>query len=251
VKGRLAILLAAVPLAALAGCGDGDSSDANDVASKPANEIVADSAAALSKVRSFHAEGNQGGTQVVADLELPQTLRILLRDKATSASIIAVEGSVYIKADEAYWKQQGVGRAAPKLAGKWLKSPTTTAELRDLTKGLDPETLSRCLTKEHGTLAKGGEETVDGQKAVVVVDKGDKPGTAPGKLYVAATGDPLPLRTLATGNERPGGKKDPSCDSDGSRTKKGDETKFSRYNESFDIAAPPGAVAIGGSGTRS
>jgi hypothetical protein len=251
VRSRPAILLAFAALAALAGCGGDDSSDSNDVASKSANQIVADSAAALSKVKSFHAEGTQGSTKVVADIELPEKLRIQIREKDSSASIIAVEGSVYVKANEAYWNDQGVGNAAPKLAGKWLKSPTTAAEFRDLTKGLDLETLSRCLSKDHGTLAKGGEETVDGKKAVVVLDKGDQPGTAPAKLYVAASGEPLPLRTLATGNERPGGKKDPSCNPDGSRAEKGDEKTFSRYNEPLDITAPAGAIDIGGAGNSS
>ena len=119
-----------------------------------------------------------------------------------------------------------------------------------MTRGLDPETLSRCLLRDHGTIAKGGTETVDGKQAVVLIDKGDRPGTAPGKLYVAAEDEPLPLRTIATGNQRPGGKKDPQCGGD-TPTRTGDEAKFSRYNESLDITAPPGAVDVGAGGTAS
>jgi hypothetical protein len=86
----------------------------------------------------------------------------------------------------------------------------------------------------------------------VILDKGDRPGTSPGRLYIAATGEPLPLRTIATGPERPGGKKDPRCDSD-TPTRAGDEVLFSRYDEPLDITAPPDALDLGkvGGGTPS
>lgn len=236
---------------AVAGCGGDDSSGSNGVESKPADQIVADAAEALSKVKSFHAEGSEGNSKLAVDIEVPDKVRIAIQAGATSATIIGVDGSAYIRANEAYWKDQNVGRAAPQLADKWLKSPSTTAELKDLTKGLDPETLSRCLTKDHGTIAKGEQEQVDGEDAIVVLDKGDRPGTSPGKLYVATTGEPLPLRTIATGDERPGGKADPLCDSDNSKTKKGDTATFSRYNESLGIKAPAGAIDLAGAGTQS
>jgi hypothetical protein len=240
-----------LPLVA-AGCGGDDSADSNGVEAKPARQILADSAAALSRVKSFRAEAVQGrSTRVVADIGLPDKLRIAVREGSATASIIAVDGSVYIRANEAYWRQQQVGRAAPQLAGRWLKSPTSTSDVRDLTKGLDPRTLSRCLTREHGTIAKGGTETVDGEPAVVLIDRGGRPGTNPGKLWVATTGDPLPLRTIATGNERPGGRQDPECNESGRRTRRGDEVRLSRYNESIDVTAPPGAVDLSGAGTAS
>ena len=222
--------------------------------SKPAAQILADSAAALRKVKSFHVEATQRNgnkvSKVSADLELPTKLRLAIQEAPKSASIIGVDGSVYIKANEAYWKEQQGGEAAAQLADKWLKSPSSTTALEDLTKGIDPQTLSDCLAKDHGTIEKGGTETVDGQEAVVLIDKGDRPGTTPGKLYVAATGEPLPLRTIATGNQRPGGSPDPRCDEDNRRARKGDEAKFGRYDESLDIKAPPGAVEIG-TGTSS
>jgi hypothetical protein len=90
---------------------------------------------------------------------------------------------------------------------------------------------------------------VNGQRAVVIIDKGDRPGSAPGKLYVAATGDPLPLRMLSTGRDRPGGHKDQECGDD-TPTRAGEEVIFSHYNEPLHLSAPPAAVAFGG-GTAS
>ncbi len=78
----------------------------------------------------------------------------------------------------------------------------------------------------------------------MILDKGDRPGTSPGRLYVAATGEPLPLRTIATGPERPGGKQDPLCDSD-TPTRAGVEVLFNRYNEPWTSTAPPDAIDLG------
>jgi hypothetical protein len=249
VNARIALASVLLSLLAVTGCGD-ESSDSGGLESKSASQILADSAAALKEVKSYRVQVTQRSSKATADVELPTKLRLALREGPTSASIIAVAGQVYIKGNEAYWKDQQGEQAAGRLAGKWLKAPSTSADLKDVTNGLDPETLSRCLVKDHGTIAKGGTETVEGKQAVVLIDKGDRPGAAPGKLYVAAEGDPLPLRTIATGNQRPGGKQDPKCDGD-TPTRAGDEAKFSRYNEPLDITAPPGAVDVGGSGTAS
>jgi hypothetical protein len=261
VRARRAALLMLVPLATVVGCGSDSkdsgsqasgSQDANGIASKPPRAILADAAAALRRAESFHLEGTQGAgkkaTEVKADIGLPSKLRLTIGQGDASASIIIVGGSLYIKANAAFWNQQGVGQAAQQLAGRWLKTPAGSGELQSLTKDLDTKTLAGCLVKGHGTLEHGGKATVDGQEAVVIVDKGDRPGTNPGKLFVAATGEPLPLRTLATGPERPGGKQDPKCD-DGTPTTAGDEATFSDYDEPLDLSAPSGAVEIGGGTT--
>lgn len=234
---------------AASGCGDSDGSggksEANGLESKPPQEVLAQTAAALRRVQSFHLEGTQGRTtRVEADVGVPAKLRLDLRQRDASARILLVEGAFYVRGNAAFWKQAEAGEAARELGGRWLKMPSSRNEFAELTRQLDPATLSRCLLESHGTLARGGTTTVNGRRAVVIVDKGDRPGTAPGKLYVAATGEPLPLRTLATGRERPGGKKDPLCDSD-TPTRPGDEATFSNYDEPIDLTAPPDALDLG------
>ena len=248
---RLAAASVLIPLVLVAGCGSDsdDSPESNGVESKPPREILADAAAALRRVESFHLEGSQGAarqaTRVKADVGLPTKLRLAIGQGDATASIIVVDGSLYIRANAAFWEDQGAGQAGQQLAGRWLKTPAGSGGLESLTEELDPKTLSSCLVKSHGTLENGGTATVDGQRAVVIVDKGDRPGTAPGKLFVAATGEPLPLRTIATGTERPGGTKDPECD-DGTRTRAGDEATFSKYDEPLDLSPPAGAVELDG-----
>jgi hypothetical protein len=254
-------VLALISLAA-AGCGDdsnngssgaggANGANASGVESKSPQQILEDTAAALQDVKTFHVEGEEGAgkkaTSVKGDIGLPKQLRIEFTRRGATATMIVVNGSLYVKANAAFWREEQGGKAAKEIADRWIKAPASTGDLRSLTKQLDPATLSRCLLKDHGTLAHGGKATVDGRQAVVIVDKGDRPGTAPGKLFVAATGEPLPLRTLATGNERPGGAKDPLCDSeDDSPTHVGDTATFSRYDEPLNISAPPAAIDVAG-----
>jgi hypothetical protein len=54
------------------------------------------------------------------------------------------------------------------------------------------------------------------------------------------------LRTLTTGKERPGGIKDPECDSDSSPAQPGDQATFSNYNEPLNISAPRSALDLTG-----
>ena len=83
--------------------------------------------------------------------------------------------------------------------------------------------------------------------SVVLVDKGNVPGTTPGKLYVATTGDPLPLRAIQTGPQAPGGTPDPRCHEtkdDVNSTTRFSDLRLSNYDAKVQIEAPPGAVDL-------
>lgn len=257
-RGRRTALALLLPLLVAGGCGgdDGSSGDngANGVESKPPEQVLADAAAALREVKSFHAVAKEGkggkGRRLQADVAVPGKLRVEFEQAGASASMIVIDDSNYVNANAAFWKQQAdAGDQAAQLAGRWFKAPSSVGS--DLTKEFDPARLSRCLVKGHGTLSRGGTATVGGRPAVVIVDRGDRPGTNPGRLYVAATGDPLPLRMIATGRERPGGSKDPECDADDSPATPGDEVVLSGYDEPVDIEEPAAAVDLSGGGTAS
>ena len=245
--------IAALALASLAigaGCGGDSADESNGVESKPAAEILAESARALGRVKTFHIDATEASSaRIKADIGLPKELSLSLKDKASSASMIVANGSFYMKGNPAWWREVDAGPDSEEIAGRWFKVPLALAE--ELTQYLNPKTLGRCLVKDHGTLAKGGTATIFGQRAVVLIDKGDKPGTAPGKLYVAATGEPLPLRLVTTGKQRPGGPKRPECGDTGTPAEPGDVATFSGYNEPLDISAPPGALDLGTAGSPS
>jgi hypothetical protein len=269
---RLALFgVVLVSLLGPVGCGDDDSSSdssdkpstaqsskerpseegkSNGVVAKSAEQILDESAAALEKASSFHMEGtlrlDGERTAVEADYERPSNFRLTFGQGGLKASIIGIDDAVFINANRAFWKQQAAGEAADALAGRWFRAPTSAKDFRSLTEDIDPKTLSYCLATDHGTLERGGSAQVDGRPAVVLIDKGDRPGTAPGKVYVAATDEPLPLRMLLTGSTRPGGKPDPRCSDDDKDDagRKGDQLTFSRYDEELGIKAPPGAVDL-------
>jgi hypothetical protein len=242
---RRVAVLALVPLTVGLGCGSDSNDGSNGVKSKPPEEILAATAHALSRAKSFHVESTERGSSapsVTADVGLPKQLRLVLKDRDASGSIVVADGAFYMKGNAAYWKHLDAARDADVLAGRWFKVPLSLA--KDLTTALDRRTLSRCLVTEHGTLARGGTATVDGKRAVVIVDKGDRPGTTPGKLYVAASGEPFPVRILVTGKQRPGGHEDPEC-GDEAPMRAGDEVVFTHYNKPLDVSAPPAAVDLG------
>ena len=179
-----------------------DSSKSDGLASKSPEQIVEQSASVLEDARSFHLEGtvrvDGKRTAVKADYEQPRKLRMSFGQGAVDASIITTGSKLYIKANEAFWKQQQVGKAASSLAGRWFRSPASGKEISDLTNDVDPKVLGACLRSDHGSLEHGGTATVDGQKTVVIIDKGDKPGTAP----ASCSSPPAASPTRCAGGDR-------------------------------------------------
>jgi hypothetical protein len=233
-----------VSVATAAGCGSDSSDSSNGVESKPPEQILEAMAKSLKSVKTFHFESrDRSQGRATADVGLPHELRLELRERTVSASLLVVRGSFFMKGNAAWWKDNDLGRKAEAVAGRWLKVPFSFA--KDLTRLVNAKTFSHCLLEEHGTIARGGTAMVGGKRAMILIDKGDRPGSAPGKLYIAATGKPLPLRLIATGRERTGGRKDPQCGDD-TPTRAGDEVIFSRYDEPLDLSPPPAAITFNG-----
>jgi hypothetical protein len=232
-----------VLFAILSGCGSDSTTDSNGLESKSPDEILAASAKALRHVKSFHFEStDRTFGRVKADVGLPKQLRVVLKDKGSSVSLLVADGSFYLKGNAAYWRDNDAARQARVLADQWLKVPRTSLE--DLTTVLAPKTLSRCLLIEHGTLERRGTTTVKGQRVVVLYDRGDRPGSTPSKLYVSATGQPVPLRLLTTGKQRPNNHKYPECGDD-TPSDPGEDTILSKYNQPIHVFAPPDAIDLG------
>jgi hypothetical protein len=252
-SGGLAGLIAIAAALSVAGCG-GSGPSGHGEASKPPQQIVMDAASNLLKVRSFQLtgtavlSGEHGSVSV--DYQRPAALRFeITTPHGGTATAIIVGDVAYLNADKTFYVQQGAsGSAAALLAGRWLKLPSTIPGLGSLTSQFQPATLSHCLTVGHGTLSHGGTANVGARAAVVVVDAGEKPGTTPGKLYVAAQGPPLPLRIESTGATRAGGVPDPHCGGTSGIHDSGTDVTFTSFNRGLRIAAPAGAISIPGVG---
>jgi len=247
----------ATAVVGLAACGGDESSGKKDAApspdrSKAAPKQILDAAAAdVAKLRSYHLEGTEtdkdGVGKLRGDVSGDGGLRFTLDVGKSTINLVVIERATYLKANKAFWTGQGNARGplATTLADRWVKAPSSSA---DVLKGLAPKDLSYCLGIGNGTLRNAGTRTEHGRRAVVVADKGDVPGDAPGELYVAATGPALPLRVTQTGKERPGGKPDPRCDSsepgDEASTTTASDYRFSAFDKPVRITAPPDALDL-------
>jgi hypothetical protein len=243
------VLIAVGAAALVAGCGGSSTPKPSGEAAKSPDAILRDASAALSHAHSFRATGTvrlagQDGTVSLA-FQAPSSLSFSITGPGGgSAKVILLAGTVYLNADKAYFAQQGAGAQAAKLGGQWLKLPSGVPGLTSLLDEFKLASLGRCLAVGHGTLKRGGDATVDGQPAIVVVDAGDKPGSTPGRTYVATSGPAYPLRLESTGSTRSGGVTDKACKSTSGLREAGTDVALSGFDDNQHIAAPAAAKTL-------
>jgi hypothetical protein len=265
------LIAALIATAFLAGCGGGDDKDdgggssssgtstestsSGSIADKSPQEILTASEQALSKVKSFHMEGigvdkKTGEQKLSGDISLPGKLQVEIATKDGKLQLLLVDKQVFIQADESYWKSQGLpDQALDALVDKWIVAPDAVKkDTAQFEAYADPAKVGKCLlSQDVGKLSEEvAETTLDGQKAVVIEDLGGKPGTGPGKLTVAAEGEPLPLRAQKTGPSEPGAKPNTEC---GETSEDPDDTirsdvRLSKYDEPVTIETPKDPVDL-------
>jgi hypothetical protein len=252
---RSVLLPAAASLALLAL--GGPLASAADESAKSPKAILADVARDLGPVRSYHLSGTQvdsaGRSSMVGDIDAAGQADLSIRQGKTTVRLLVVSRSAtYLKANAAYWKSaagKNGAAVAAQLADRWVKAPATSVkDFTSLFAQLAPKRLASCVAVGTGTLAKGGTTTVDGHRVVVIIDRGDKPGTTPGKLYVSTTGRKLPVRVVQTGGRRAGGHLDSRCqDADDDSTAQ--DLHLSAFDKPVHVTAPKGAIVLPADGT--
>ncbi len=217
----------ALAAALLAGCGS--SSPVSGIASKTPEQIVTAARTAADGAATVHVTGTVRGegSPLSLDLELVAGKggqgRIVQGD--LDFELIQVGQFVYIKGTPAFYRHIGGAAAARVLRGRWLKARTTgsfasLAALTNLGKLVDTTLTS------HGTLARNGTTSVDGQRVVAIRDLA-KGGT----LYVATVGSPYPIEVLGNGGS-------------------GGRIVFDRWNKPVTLTAPANAISINQLQTR-
>ncbi|HEV7678343.1 MAG TPA: hypothetical protein VGQ42_07230 [Candidatus Dormibacteraeota bacterium] len=249
--------------ALLAACGSsGGTSGGGDEASKPPAQIVADAAAALKAAKTFHLSAKVHDTSSAGgqlDLEIdavaPSTASGTVTSAGVTAHFIFTAGKLYFQGKQ--FLASLSTQVADLVGDKWALLPAASAS--SFSSISDPSKLATCLVESHGTLSKGGTASVNGQTAVVVVDAGDKPGTSPGKLYVAASGTAYPLKLESTATAGSSSSSSSSTSTDTSPTPSsssatdcgsgtsgtaGDVATFSKFDASVSVTPPPDAVDL-------
>jgi len=188
--------------------------------------ILAEAAHALRHVGgySMRADLRQNGRRTVVDLSAVSTHRYEASTTSgrSSFELIVLSGNVYLRGNLHFWRNQSGGSAAARararrLASRWLTLPARDRGSVTRTLGtLSPGTLARCLTEDHGRLTvEPRRRTIDHRTAIVVRDAGNAPGATPSTIAVSASGAPYPLRYVATGRTRRGGRVDVCNDGKG------------------------------------
>ncbi len=212
----------ALALPALAGCGG---SAGNGVASKSPTEILSAAKAAADGASAVHVSGSTvtAGTPITLDLSLVADKggKGRIAENGLSFELIELEGTIYIKGSQAFYRHFAGAAAAQLLRGKWLKAPTTSTSFAGLSSLIElRKLLDAALASGDRTLASTGTSTVKGQAVVGVKD------TAQGEtIYVATTGKPYPVEATKSGAG-------------------GGTIAFSEWDEPVTLTAPANAVDI-------
>ena len=243
--------------AAVGGCGGGSraasrsTGTAAGLAAEPALRILAAAEAAIDQVHSFHLQATAviPGTTVLEStyLQLPGVATLAEHNGSDTLDLRVIAGRIYFRGNRAYYTSIGVtGAELTRLPGRWVSATPAQLPTADGLLALThPATLGLCLLGQHlGTLSVGGTASVGGRRAVVLLDAGNLPDSAPGRIYIAATGPPLPLRLTRTGPTRPGGTSDAVCDEPASQLVSSSDEFITRVNAPHAIAAPAGPVSL-------
>ncbi len=229
-----AVLALALPFAA---CGGDDGKGSSTAASAPATsaqttpqatstvadqsaeEVLAAARAAAAEASSVHVVGLAEGIGI--DLRLARGKGAVgsIEQSGTRFDLIYADGDVFLRGNDAFYEQLAGRAGVQLLSGKWLKAPGDDSRFASFTQLADQEQLLRqVLNPESGTVTKGEVTDFEGTQAVPLRSRD-------GTLYVAATGDPLPLAIVSGGARR--GRVD-----------------FTDWNAPVELTAPTDAIDI-------
>lgn len=186
---------------------------AADLASEPPQQIMQDVASALRGAKGYEMHFNlhkpsgesqrgeiiraaHGGFYMKASLQPRQSIGLIL-----------VGGHAYFKASPSFWTSHGVSQSLAKVfAPRWYRYPTSEAsKLKRQLGNITPSVFAQCLATDSPSQASVSTGTLSGRPVIILKSAGGEPGTAPGRITIAATGTPYPLRIVQTGPTSAGG----------------------------------------------
>ncbi len=235
---------------ALAACGSGGDAGGGDVAGKSPKDVIAAVADALEQADGMHISGTitdaEGPGRLDARVDAGGDVDATMDQGGQHFAFRLIGRDAYILGDAKFWESTAGDEVGAKLGGHWVKTSAFAGELKAIVEPLRPAGLASCLRDgATGTLSTR-QATLDGERVIVLVDKGDRPGASPGELYVAATGKPLPLRVTQSGPARPGGVKVKSCgDDDTPDTTTKADYRLNGFEEHVKVSVPADAIDLG------
>jgi hypothetical protein len=236
------------------GAGGGAAKGARGIAALSPKQILQASAAALRGVRGYHLAGEEstGGLAVVlygdvaANGDVRLTEQFGAGGQTAGVEIIVVGATAYVRGNRSFWEHSGLGgqgngaRILKLTQGRWIKVPPASVPgLSQTGATLAPARVAHCLTAGAGTLSKVGVRRYRTHPVVIVRSTPNHDGTPPGRVSVATTGKPYPLRIQRTGPIADGTPRDPACaDSTGSTKVTDSDLALSGFDRPVRIHAP-------------
>lgn len=99
----------------------------------------------------------------------------------------ATKANVWVKAAKEFWTKNASPAAAEMIGNKWVKAPVSNKQFAAFAAFGDYTVLFDEVMEPTGAVSKGELTEVNGQKAIILVSDS-------GQLWIATTGDPLPLQ---------------------------------------------------------
>jgi hypothetical protein len=211
--------------------GTGSAVSAISPSSAPTSAGAVDSAALKQKVlaamqaaRQFRMTGDttdDEGQRVSFDIHFGsrQTAGSITQEATGKMELINPGGpSVYFKAPDALWRNEGGDAAVALLHDRWVKVPANDKRFDDIAKAFDKDSFLAELTSSGSSseeIHRVGTTTVDGKLAVQYESVSDHT-----QMFIAASGPPVFLKLTRPGTA-------------------GGTVTFTDYDKAYVFAPPP------------
>lgn len=230
----LATIIGATVIAACSSSIKGSPSSGSSAPSSASSTSAADLKKsvhqAMQAATSFHMVGNatdDSGKPLQFDIHFGthQAAGSVVQSGVAIAVINPGGASVYFKAPDSLWQQEGGAAAVALFHDKWVKVPANDQRFTDLTKSFDKDAfVSQMMSDSGGSsssdLQRVGPDTVNGTPATKYRSTSDH-----AELYIAAQGAPVILKIV-----------------DSSST--GGALTFSDYGKSYPFTPPPAGQTV-------
>jgi hypothetical protein len=198
------------------------------VADLSATEIFTRTKAAFKKADTVRLKGSgaSGATKFAIDMSYATAgdAAGTVSNGGQTIELRRVGQTVYVKADQAFWTKSAGAAVGQLLGGKYLKAPLSDPRVKQLGAFTDKNSFADEVLSPANTVTKGDTKTIRGVPAIGLVDKSS---TGSATLYVATTGEPVPLQLTPSS----GGGNEGSFD-------------FLDYGKPVQVAAPPAAQTV-------
>jgi hypothetical protein len=204
------------------------SASGGEVAALPAAAILSRSRTAFTKATSVRVTG--GGTSgqdaFTVDMRYSAGGKAIgtIQNGGQTIELRRTGQLVYIKADKAFWTSVAGAQAGALFGEKYVRAPLTDKRVEGVVSLTDKGSFVDSALSTKSPVTKGAPTTVNGTPAIGLTIKAPSGGST---LYVATTGEPVPLEAKP--------------DAGGTDTGKVD---FVDYGAAVDVPTPPAAQTV-------